>query len=102
MNNRSVQIDLPDDVWKVIYTQFKPLSEGGDDSDILRDIIMNHLSEHAYYPDIDSLTQGQGMKDHIDIQEDMIMALIDLLERKGIATHQEWTQIMHDRIMTEE
>jgi hypothetical protein len=42
------------------------------------------------------------MKDHIDIQEDMIMALIDLLERKGIATHQEWTQIMHDRIMTEE
>jgi hypothetical protein len=101
MSNRSIRVDLPDEVWKVIYTQFKPLNVGGDDSDILRDIIMNHLSEHAYYPDIDSLTRGQGMKDHIDIQEDMIMSIVELLERKGLARYQEWAQILQERIMTE-
>ena len=102
MGNRSVKVDLPNDVWKILDTQFKPLKGGGDDSDILRDIIMHHLSEHAYYPDIDSLTRGQGIKDHIDIQEDMIMSIIELLERKGIGTYQEWAHIMQERIMTEE
>ena len=40
------------------------------------------------------------MKDHIDIQEDMIMSIIELLERKGVCSYQERAQIMQERIMT--
>ncbi len=29
------------------------------------------------------------------------MSLVELLERKGVGTFQEWSQIMHDRIMRE-
>ena len=101
MGNRSVRIDLPEDVWKVIDTQFKPLNRG-DDSEILVYIIKKHLAENAYYPDIDSLTRATGIKEYIDIQEDMIMSIIELLERKGLGTYQEWMQIMQERIMIEE
>ena len=100
-HNRSVRVDLPDEVWKVIDTQFKPLN-GGTDSEILGDIIKKHLAENAYYPDIDSLTRATGIKEYVDSQKDMIMSIVELLERKGLATYQEWTQILQERIMTEE
>jgi hypothetical protein len=101
MSNRSIRVDLPDEVWKVIDTQFKPLN-GGDDSEILANIIKKHLAENAFYPDIDSLTLATGIKEYMDSQEDMIMSIIELLERKGLGTYQEWGQILKERIMTEE
>jgi hypothetical protein len=97
-NNRSVRVILPADVWKVIDTQFKPLNGGGD-FEILVDIIKKHLAENAYYQDLDSLNRGHGMKEIITIQGDMIMAIIKLLERKGLGTYEEWSQIMLERIM---
>ena len=57
---------------------------------------------HAYYRDLDSLTHGQGIKEYLDIQQCKIMSIIELLERKGLGTYQEWGQILKERIMTEE
>jgi hypothetical protein len=42
---------------------------------------------------------GNGLRELVDIQQDMIITLLDLLERKGLRTHQEWDQIMQERIM---
>lgn len=100
MSNRSVNVELPDEVWNVIDTQFKPLSNKSV-SKILGNIIKNYLEEHPYNLDPYLLEHGHGLKDDIDIQEDMIMSLVKLLERKGVGTFQEWSQIMHDRIMRE-
>lgn len=74
----------------------------GPDSELLGNIIKRHLAEHAYYPNINSIEHGQGVKDFFVIQENMIMSIIKLLERKGVGSYQEWAQIMQERIMTEE
>ena len=101
MSNRSVNVNLPDAIWKTIDTQFKHLSDESV-SKILGNIIKNYLEEHPYNLDPYLLEHGRGLKDDIDIQEDMIMSIIELLERKGIGTYQEWAHIMQERIMTEE
>ncbi len=98
MSNRSVNVELPDEVWKVIDTHFKPLSEATD-SEILSNIIKNHLAQNGYYPDVDSLMHGIGLKEIVDVIDDKVMSLKDLLEKKGLTTHQEWAQTMQERII---
>jgi hypothetical protein len=98
VHNRSVNVELPDEVWDIIDTQFKPLIEETD-SEILGNIIKRHLAEHAYYPNTDSLEHGHRVKDFFVIQGDMIMSIVEQLERKGLGTYQEWAQIMQERIM---
>jgi hypothetical protein len=56
MSKRSVVIELPAKVWEIIDTQFKLKNES--DSEILSKIIKNHLASNGYYPDADSLQQG--------------------------------------------
>lgn len=79
-------------------TQFKPLSEETD-SEILSNIIKNHLASNGNYLDVDSLMHGIGLKEIVDVIDDKIMSLIDLLERKGLTTYQEWAQIMQERLI---
>ncbi len=98
MSNRSVNVELPDEVWKVIDTQFKPLSDETD-SEILSNIIKNHLASNGYYPDADSLMHGIGLKEIVDVIDDKVMSLIDLLEKKELTTYQEWAQTMQERII---
>ncbi|HEX2406131.1 MAG TPA: hypothetical protein VHJ38_02890 [Nitrososphaeraceae archaeon] len=71
MSNRSVNLELHDEVWKVIDTQFKLNRE--TDSEILSNIIKNHLAQNGYYPDADSFMHGNGLKEVVDTQHDMIM-----------------------------
>jgi hypothetical protein len=96
MSKRQVEIELPAKVWEIIETHFKLKDES--DSEILSKIIKNYLASSGYYPDVDSLQQGNGLKDIVDIHQDMIITLLDLLERKGLITHKEWTRIMQERI----
>ena len=96
MSKRHVEIGLPAKVWEIIDTQFK--LNGESDSEILSKIIKNHLASNGYYPDVDSLQQGYGLKDIVDIHQDMITTLLDLLEIKGLITPKEWTNIMQERI----
>jgi hypothetical protein len=60
------------------------------------------LFSFSFIIDSDDGLHGRGIKEDVDLQNDMIMSLIELLERKGICTFQEWAQIMNERIMTEE
>ena len=52
------------------------------DSEILCNIIRNHVAEHGFYRDIDSLSRGQGVRDILDIHYAMIMSSVELLEKK--------------------
>jgi hypothetical protein len=97
MSNRSVDVELPEEVWHIIDTQFKLNEES--DSEILSNIIKNHLASNGYYLDVDSLVHGIGLKEIVDVIDDKIMSLIDLLEKKDVATYQEWAQTMQERII---
>ena len=97
MSKRSVYIELPGKIWKIIDTQFKLKNES--DSEIVSKIIKNHLAQNGFYSDIDSLQQGNGLKDIMDIIDDKVMSLMDLLERKKLATHKEWNKVMQERII---
>jgi hypothetical protein len=50
MTGRSVNIELPEEIWKIIDTQFK--LNGESDSEIISNIVENHLA-HRYYQDIE-------------------------------------------------
>ncbi|HSF51260.1 MAG TPA: hypothetical protein VLA74_10915 [Nitrososphaeraceae archaeon] len=97
MSKRIVNIELPAKVWEIIETQFKLNDES--DSEILANIIKNHLASNGYYLDADSLVHGIGLKEIVDVIDDKVMSLIDLLERKGLTTYQEWAQTMQERII---
>jgi hypothetical protein len=42
---------------------------------------------------------GIGLKEIVDVIDDKVMSIIDLLEKEGITTHQEWAKIMQERII---
>ena len=97
MVNKLVNLELPQEVWEIIDKQFR--LNGESDSEILGNIIKNHLAQNGYYPDADSLIHGNGLKDIVDIIDDKIMSVVELLEKKDVATLQEWNEVMHERII---
>ena len=54
---------------------------------------------NGYYPDAESLIHGNGLKDYVDLLEDKIMCIIEILERNGLTTSQEFKEIMQERII---
>ena len=74
MVNKLLNIDLSEEVWKIIDNQFKLNKES--DSEILSNIIKNHLTQNGYYPDADSLIHGNGLKDIVDVIDDKVMSVI--------------------------
>ena len=99
MVNKSVNIDLPEEVWKIIDNEFKLNKES--DAEVLCNIIRNYIAEHGLYPDIHSLAHGHGIKDFIDIHQAMIDSIIELLENKKVATYQEFAEVMNRKMMNE-
>ena len=79
MVNKLVNLELPQEVWEIIDKEFK--LNGESDSEILSNIIKNHLAQNGNYPDADSLIHGNGLKDIVDILDDKVMSVIDLLEK---------------------
>ena len=97
MVNKLLNLELPQEVWDIIDTQFKLNDES--DSEILSNIIKNHLAQNGYYSDADSLIHGNGLKDIVELIDDKIMSLVELLERNGLTTSQEFKEIMQERII---
>ena len=94
-----MNIDLPDEVWKIIDNEFK--LNGESDAEILCNIIRNHLAEHGFHANMHSLAHGHGIKNYLDMQEKMIMSILELLENKKVATYQEWVKIMDQKVLKE-
>ena len=78
-------VSLPDELFQIIRTKLMG-KFGENDSEIIRGIIIAYLSEHGYLKNEDNLSEN------INMQEDMIGALVDVLKEKW---SYEWTRPRH-------
>ena len=92
-----VKVELSQKIWKIFDNNFRLNNES--DSEILFNIIKNHLVQNEFYPDADSLQHGNGLKDIVDLLDDKIMSVIEILERNRLTTSQEFKEIMQERII---
>jgi hypothetical protein len=95
MIKKSINIELPEETWNIIDS-FK--LNGESKSEIISNIVKDYLA-HGYDQGIENLIDQNRLKDLVEIQHDMLMSFKDLLEKKGLITHQEWAQIMQERII---
>jgi hypothetical protein len=95
MSKRSVSIELPEDIWNII-DNFK--LNGETESEIISNIVKDCLV-HGYDQEMEDLIDVNKLKDLVEVQHDSLMSLKDLLQRKGLITHQEWAQIMQERLI---
>ena len=95
MIKRSVSIGLSEEIWNII-DNFK--LNGETESEILSNIIKDYLV-HGYDQKIEDLINVNRLKDLVEVQHDSLMSLKDLLQRKGLITHEEWAQIMQERLI---
>ena len=98
MVNKLVNLDLTQ-VQEIIDKEFKLNRES--DSEILCNIIRNYIAEHGLYPDVYSLTNGHGIKDHLNINALMIESIIELLDKKGLVPSKEFAKVMDQKMMNE-
>ena len=94
MVKKSVNIELSEDLWNIINNL---KLNGESEAEIISNIVKDWLV-HRYDQDIEDLIDVNRLKDMIEIQHDSLMSLKDVLQRKGLITHQEWAQIMQERI----
>jgi len=57
------------------------------------------LAQNGYYSEPDSLQLGNGLIDIVDLLDDKIMSVIEILERNGLTTSEEFKEIMQERII---
>ena len=99
MVNKSVNIEIPEEVWKIIDNQFKLNKES--DAEVLCNIIRNYIAEHGLYPDVYSLTHGHGIKNYLNIHALMIESIVELLDKKGLVPSKEFAKVMDQKMMNE-
>ena len=68
---------------------------------IIRSFFFNLIPNEKIYFfwDIYLILLMNGVKDIIDIHQDMIISIVDLFKKKGIATLQEFNETMQERII---
>jgi metal-responsive CopG/Arc/MetJ family transcriptional regulator len=84
-------VSLPDELFGIMKTKLKG-KFGQNDSEIIRGIVIAYLSEHGY------LRNEEQPTEEITIQEDMIDAIVETLEDKGIITGKEIDDKMRKRL----
>jgi metal-responsive CopG/Arc/MetJ family transcriptional regulator len=86
-------VSLPDGVWKLIDSELKG-KLGDGDSEVIRNIVIAYLTSQGY------LGRPQGQKagsasteqlaGELDIQDNMVTALVELLEERGLIDYHAW------------
>ncbi len=74
-------VSLPDELFEIMRTKLKGRF-GQNDSEIIRGIVIAYLSQQGYL-------KNHEANEEIGIQEDMIGAVVDVLEEKGVASGKE-------------
>jgi metal-responsive CopG/Arc/MetJ family transcriptional regulator len=85
-------VSLPDELFDIMKTKLKG-KFGQNDSEIIRGIVIAYLSEHGY------LRNDEQPTEEIAIREDMIDAIVETLEDKGIITGKEIDNKMRKRLV---
>jgi predicted transcriptional regulator len=90
--SRRALVSLPEGVWEVIDEQLKG-KIGNGDSEVIRNIALSYLMERGYLlrPKEKPASMDQ-IAGELDIHDSMITSLVEVLERKGILSQEEWEQ----------
>jgi hypothetical protein len=88
-------VSLPDELYQIIKTKLMG-KLGENDSEIIRSIVIAYLSEHGYFKNENPISEN------INIQEDMIGAVVDVLEEKGIMSGQDIDTKMKRRLQSKQ
>ena len=83
-------VSLPDELFQIMRTKLKG-KFGQNDSEIIRGIVIAYLSQQGYLKNEDS-------SEEINIQEEMIGAVVDVLEEKQVTTGKEIDSKMRKRL----
>ena len=83
-------VSLPDELYQIIKTKLMG-KLGENDSEVIRSIVIAYLSKHGYFKNDNSISED------INIQEDMIGAVVDVLEEKGVISGQDLDTKMKKR-----
>lgn len=88
---RRALVTLPDGVWKVIDKELKG-KIGDGDSEVIRNLVITHLSEKGYLLPAKGQPSGQigQIADEIEMQDTMIDALAEIMEEKGIIRYSDF------------
>jgi len=97
---RRALVTLPEGVWKIIDKELKG-KIGDGDSEVIRNIVITHLTERGYLlqPKNQS-SQTEQIATELNIHDDMITALAELLEEKGIIKSNEWDKRTQKKLHT--
>lgn len=97
--SRRALVSLPEGVWEVIDKQLKG-KIGNGDSEVIRNIVLSYLMERGYLlkpkEKPASIDQIAG---ELDIHDSMITSLVEVLERKGVLTQEEWEQNIKKKVV---
>jgi metal-responsive CopG/Arc/MetJ family transcriptional regulator len=74
-------VSLPDELFDIMRTKLKG-KFGESDSEIIRGVVIAYLSEKGYLKEVKNRVDEQIA----DMQEDMINALVEILEKKGVVS----------------
>jgi hypothetical protein len=80
-------VSLPDEIFDIMRTKLKG-KFGHNDSEIIRGIVIAYLSQQGYL-------KNEEPTEDISIEEDMIGAVIEVLEEKGVASSRD----IDDRVL---
>lgn len=71
-------VSLPEELFEIMRTKLKG-KFGQNDSEIIRGIVIAYLSQQGYL-------KNEGSSEEVNIQGDMIGAVVEALEEKGVVT----------------
>jgi metal-responsive CopG/Arc/MetJ family transcriptional regulator len=96
---RRALVTLPEGVWKVIDQELKG-KLGDGDSEVIRHIVVNYLTEKGYLMKQKQEAEADGKEivtvsieeiaGQLDVHDSMIESLAELLEEKGHISMEEW------------
>jgi len=99
--SRRALVTLPEGVWQVIDEQLKG-KIGNGDSEVIRNVVLSYLTERGYLlkPKKEHISTDQ-IAGELDIHDSMITSLAEVLEEKGVLTHEEWEKRIKKRVTIE-
>jgi hypothetical protein len=84
-------VSLPDELFDLMRTKLKG-KFGQNDSEIIRGIVIAYLSEQGYLKNEDAPIEEAGIRD------EMMGAVVDALEEKGLLTGKELDRKVRSRL----
>jgi hypothetical protein len=83
-------VSLPDELFELMRTKLKG-KFGQNDSEIIRGIVIAYLSQQGYL-------KNEEPVEEVELQEEMMGAIVDALEEKGVVTSKEIDGKMRSRL----